>query len=93
MQLRVVTLNVWNTEGDPSRLEKINQELRRLDPDLIAFQEVVQTADAKSLDTLLGGLDLQRTHQADMQTFIPRSRTVMGAAPWQPDGRTKPSRC
>jgi endonuclease/exonuclease/phosphatase family metal-dependent hydrolase len=71
MHLRIVTLNVWNTEGEPGRLKAINSELRRLDPDLVAFQEVVQTADVKTLDTLLDGMDLQRTHQADMQHFTP----------------------
>ncbi|MER9919299.1 MULTISPECIES: hypothetical protein [unclassified Mesorhizobium] len=34
MRLRVVTLNVCNTEGEPERLAAINRELRRLDPDL-----------------------------------------------------------
>jgi hypothetical protein len=30
MRLRVVTLNVWNTEGDVRRPELINQEFKRL---------------------------------------------------------------
>ncbi|ESZ70037.1 hypothetical protein X727_16330 [Mesorhizobium sp. L103C119B0] len=34
MRLRVVTLNVCNTEGEPERLAAINRELRRLGPDL-----------------------------------------------------------
>lgn len=72
MHLRVVTLNVWNTEGESDRrLKAINKELRRLDPDLVAFQEVVQTAEVRSLDTLLDGMDLQHTHQADLQRFNP----------------------
>jgi endonuclease/exonuclease/phosphatase family metal-dependent hydrolase len=71
MRIRVVTLNVWNTEGDPRRPGLINKELRRLSPDLLAFQEVVQTADEKSLATLLDGLDMNGTHQADLQTFAP----------------------
>jgi endonuclease/exonuclease/phosphatase family metal-dependent hydrolase len=70
MRLRIVTLNVWNTEGEPGRLKAINMELRRLDPDLVAFQEVMQTADRKTLDMLLEGIDLQRTHQADVQHFL-----------------------
>ncbi|WP_198019988.1 hypothetical protein [Mesorhizobium sp. LNJC405B00] len=68
MRLRVVTLNVCNTEGEPERLAAINRELRRLDPDLVAFQEVVQTADVKFLDTLPDGLDLHATHQASSST-------------------------
>jgi endonuclease/exonuclease/phosphatase family metal-dependent hydrolase len=71
MHVCIVTFNVWNIEGEPGRLKAINSELRRLDPDLVAFQEVVQTADVKSLDTLLEGMDLQRTHQTDVQHFIP----------------------
>jgi endonuclease/exonuclease/phosphatase family metal-dependent hydrolase len=71
MQLRVATLNVWNTEGDARRPELINRELKKFDPDLVAFQEVVQTPDAKMLDRLLAGLDLHGTHQADVQSYAP----------------------
>ena len=71
MHLRIVTLNVWNTEGEPGRLNRINRELKRLDPDLIAFQEVVQNEKINSMDVLLDGLKAQRTHQADMQRFVP----------------------
>jgi endonuclease/exonuclease/phosphatase family metal-dependent hydrolase len=71
MHVRIVTLNVWNTEGEPGRLKSINRELRRLNPDLVAFQEVVQNDKIRSLDTLLEGLELQRTHQADIQRFVP----------------------
>jgi endonuclease/exonuclease/phosphatase family metal-dependent hydrolase len=71
MHLRVLTLNVWNTEGDPRRLEIISHELHRLDPDLIAFQEVVQTPTLNQLDRLLYGLDRHRTHQNDVQAYRP----------------------
>jgi endonuclease/exonuclease/phosphatase family metal-dependent hydrolase len=71
MRLRIVTLNVWNTEGDPRRVEVINRELRRLDPDLVALQEVVQTPRRRQLDRLLDGLDLHGAHQADIQTYLP----------------------
>jgi len=71
MRVRVVTLNVWNTEGDSRRLEFINRELRRLSPDLLALQEVVQTDGLKSLPHLLDGLNLNSTHQADLQAFAP----------------------
>ncbi|MBE1507908.1 endonuclease/exonuclease/phosphatase family protein [Rhizobium viscosum] len=66
-----MTLNVWNTEGDSRRPAIINRELHRLNPDLIAFQEVVQTGDVRMLDRLLEGLPLQRTHQSDLQEFNP----------------------
>jgi endonuclease/exonuclease/phosphatase family metal-dependent hydrolase len=71
MRVRVVTLNVWNSEGDPRRLDLINQELRHLAPDLVAFQEVVQTDKERSLPRLLHGLDLHGTHQADLQSTVP----------------------
>jgi hypothetical protein len=38
MRVRVVTLDVWNTEGGARRLDLINRELRRLSPDLLALQ-------------------------------------------------------
>ena len=68
MRVRVLTLNVWNTEGDPLRLEIINRELRKLDPDLIAFQEVVQTPETKMLGRLVDGIGFQATHQSDLQS-------------------------
>lgn len=71
MLVRVVTLNVWNLEGDPRRLDLINQELRRLAPDLVAFQEVVQTDRETSLRRLLNRTDLLGTHQADLQNVVP----------------------
>jgi endonuclease/exonuclease/phosphatase family metal-dependent hydrolase len=66
-----VTLNVWNTEGDSRRLGLINMVLRDLQPDLLAFQEVVQTEERRSLHILLEGLGLHGTHQADIQAFVP----------------------
>jgi hypothetical protein len=56
MKLRVFTLNVWNSEGDPKRLDITDRGLRQLDPDLLALQEVVCTPQQKQLDKLL---DLQ----------------------------------
>jgi endonuclease/exonuclease/phosphatase family metal-dependent hydrolase len=38
MRVRVLTMNVQNDEGDPRRIDNINQEIRRLDPDLVALQ-------------------------------------------------------
>lgn len=66
MQLRVVTLNVWNDEGDRRRTALVNRELRRLDPDLVALQEVVHTPERNQLDELLDGMDLHATHQAQV---------------------------
>lgn len=71
MHVRILTFNVWNSEGDSRRPKLINQVLRRLDPDIIAFQEVVQTPENRMLDRLVAGLDYQATHQADLQRFTP----------------------
>jgi hypothetical protein len=37
----VLHLNVENVEGNPRRTKTNNTELRRIDPDLVAFQEVI----------------------------------------------------
>ena len=71
MHVRILTLNVWNSEGDARRLEIINRALSTLKPDLIAFQEVIQTPEDKMLDRLLAGLDFHATHQAEVQRYTP----------------------
>lgn len=71
MQLRILTLNVWNSEGDPRRPELINHVLSELKPDLIAFQEVMRAPDDNVLDRLLAGLDFHATHQSDLQHGTP----------------------
>jgi endonuclease/exonuclease/phosphatase family metal-dependent hydrolase len=80
MRLKVLTLNVWNTEGDPRRTGLINRELRRLAPDLVALQEVVRTPKRDQLAELLDGLDLQVTHQADIQAEPPPFADRYGGA-------------
>ena len=72
MRVRILTLNVWNTEGDPRRPEVINRRIRQLEPDLIALQEVVHPVGTKSLETLLAGLAFHATHQAEVQESVPR---------------------
>src|SRR5690242_14983608 len=71
MRIRVLTLNVWNREGAKGRTAAINAELHRLQPDLIAFQEVMRSADDDQLAELTGGLGFRTTHQADMQGYTP----------------------
>ena len=71
MHVRILTLNVWNSEGDSRRPEIINRALLALEPDLIAFQEVVHAPGNGMLDRLLAGLDFQATHQADLQPCAP----------------------
>jgi endonuclease/exonuclease/phosphatase family metal-dependent hydrolase len=71
MRLRVVTLNVWNRQGDPKRTGLINRELCRLAPDLVSFQEVVKSPDHSQLDELIHDTGLHGTHQADVLRTVP----------------------
>jgi endonuclease/exonuclease/phosphatase family metal-dependent hydrolase len=70
-RLRVLTLNVENLEGDDRRTKAINQELRRIGADLVAFQEVIRGPDRNQLDELLAGTELHGTHQADAMSYTP----------------------
>jgi endonuclease/exonuclease/phosphatase family metal-dependent hydrolase len=67
----VLTLNVENVEGDPRRTKAINTEIRRIDPDLVAFQEVIADPDRAQLDELLADTALRGTHQADAMSYTP----------------------
>ena len=71
MKLRVLAINVWNLAGDPRRTELINREIRRIAPDLVAFEEVVQTPERNQLEELLDGTDLYGTHQLDVTASAP----------------------
>jgi endonuclease/exonuclease/phosphatase family metal-dependent hydrolase len=71
MRLRVVTLNVWNRQGDPKRTGLINRELRRLAPDLVSFQEVANSPERSQLDELIHDTGLHGTHQADVLPAMP----------------------
>ncbi|WP_280264690.1 endonuclease/exonuclease/phosphatase family protein [Nocardia wallacei] len=68
MQLRILTINVQNREGDPRRLALLNRELRRIAPDVVALQEVV---DADHLAELLEGTGLHGTHQSEAMAYTP----------------------
>lgn len=60
MELRVLTMNVQNTEGPPARLNIVNGLLKRLQPDVVCLQEV---ADQAQLSAILDGTGLRGTHQ------------------------------
>jgi len=62
MQLRVLAINVWNLAGDPRRTGLLNSAIRRIAPDLVAFEEVVQTPERNQLEELLHGTGLHGTH-------------------------------
>jgi endonuclease/exonuclease/phosphatase family metal-dependent hydrolase len=50
VRLRILTINVQNDEGDPRRLDLLNRELRRIDPDVVALQEVISAGSRQQLD-------------------------------------------
>lgn len=72
MRLRVLTFNVWNTQGDERRTELIRSEIERLRPDLVSLQEVVREPGRDQLSDLLDGGDLHATHQRDVLGRVPR---------------------
>jgi endonuclease/exonuclease/phosphatase family metal-dependent hydrolase len=72
MRLRILTLNVWNEEGEVGRrLDLINRELRQLAPDIVALQEVVYTSERNQLDQLLDGTGLSGVHQVQVMAAAP----------------------
>ncbi len=71
MRVRILTMNVENVQGDGHRQQVLNAELRRLDPDLVAFQEVIHTPERHQLDDLIDGTSLQATHQAQAMAYQP----------------------
>jgi endonuclease/exonuclease/phosphatase family metal-dependent hydrolase len=53
--LRVLTLNIWNDSGPwPKRAERIRAWIAKLSPDLIAFQEVLQSPQRDLAQELVG---------------------------------------
>lgn len=72
MRVRVLTVNVQHDEGDARRTRLLNRELRRLDPDLVAFQEVCYPERRDQLGALIAGTGLRHTtHQADVLDQAP----------------------
>lgn len=67
-RLRILTFNVQNDSGDARRIELINRQLRRLDPDLVALQEVT---GPRQVDELLAGSGLHGTHQSAVLSYVP----------------------
>lgn len=71
MRVRVVTINVQTDEGDPRRAALLNRELRELEPDLLALQEVLHEPGREQLGGLLDGTGLEGTHQAQVMGYTP----------------------
>src|SRR5262245_50734694 len=81
MRIRVLTLNIWNDQGDLRRQDILSRKLRRLDPDLVSLQQVIHTPAHTQLEKLLRGSDLYSTHQADvLRTPLPYSDRYGGTA-------------
>jgi endonuclease/exonuclease/phosphatase family metal-dependent hydrolase len=81
MRLRVLTLNVYNDQGDSRRTGLLNAELRRLDPDLVALQEVCYPDRWDQLAELTTGTGLHHTtHQADLLDGLPPALRHDGTA-------------
>lgn len=73
MRLRVLTVNVQYDAGDPRRTGLLNRELRRLAPDLVAFQEVCYPDRWHQLAELVAGTGtgLHTAHQAEVLNYLP----------------------
>ena len=63
--------NVQHDAGDPRRTGLLNRELRRLGPDLVAFQEVCYPDRRDQLAELVAGTGLHTTHQAEVLDYLP----------------------
>jgi len=56
MTLRVLTLNIWHDQGPwPERLRLLRKWIERLDPDIMAFQEVLVGGGVDQVREILGG--------------------------------------
>jgi endonuclease/exonuclease/phosphatase family metal-dependent hydrolase len=56
-RLRVLTLNIWNRQGPwEQRLPLIRAGIQRLDPDLVALQEVLEHEGRSQADEIRAGL-------------------------------------
>lgn len=64
--LRVLTLNVWNVDGEPERQQLLCDGVAALEPDLVSFQEVVRTPEYDQLAALVAGTELTGVHQLDV---------------------------
>lgn len=64
MPLSVLTLNVWNRDGDwPARRTALRRSIAELNPDLIGFQELLRGESFDQLAELLEGTDYHGTFE------------------------------
>jgi hypothetical protein len=88
MHLRVLAINVWNTAGDSRRIDLLNRELRRIAPDLVAFEEVIQTPARNSSKSSSGGRDFTALIRSTLWHQPHPGSTATGGVRWQLDGHT-----
>jgi endonuclease/exonuclease/phosphatase family metal-dependent hydrolase len=69
VRVRVLTMNVQNDDGDARRVNVMNEEIRRWEPDLVALQEVLRPPSRAAAGALLAKTSLTVTHQADVLNF------------------------
>jgi endonuclease/exonuclease/phosphatase family metal-dependent hydrolase len=82
MNLRVLTLNVWNTEGPPERQRQLRDSIRALEPDLVCLQEVVSSPEYDQLRFLLGDSALHLVH--DTESIAGKTWGTAIATRWKP---------
>lgn len=87
--MRLVTINTWGTRGDwTRRLKTFQDSFRTLDPDVIALQETVLTADFDQAREMLGGRYnlAQQQHRESGRAGTPDGQGITTASKW-PFGR------
>jgi len=92
MSVRVLTLNVWNTDGPTQRQKRLRDAIGDLRPDLVSLQEVVRTHDLDQLGDLLDGLDMFATHDTELISGETWGNAI--ASRWKPrsvEGHRLPS--
>jgi endonuclease/exonuclease/phosphatase family metal-dependent hydrolase len=68
--LRVLTMNIWNFAPPYAERQKLLRDgIRRLDPDLMAFQEAGYDGKQHQVGEFLDGLGYQVVHQFDLVPF------------------------
>ncbi|WP_166462954.1 endonuclease/exonuclease/phosphatase family protein [Amycolatopsis acidicola] len=82
LSLRVLTLNVWNTEGPAFRQPLLPGAIAALRPDLVSLQEVGR----EQLARVLAGTDLFAVHQTDLLAphDLTRQAGTALASRWKP---------
>lgn len=80
--LRVLTWNIWGTEGPEERQDALRDTITALDPDLVSLQEVARSDGRDQLSHVLGATGLTGVHQLDVMA-APSVGTAL-ASRWPP---------